>query len=294
MFDKLFDMPKTLFYSFALIIICFCCTSKSNVKEKKTPLTFESHQSATITHDFTSLDSVLDIYDNLDKLNQENSKNDDLGFGYSVIEKGFGFINTSLRINFLIDENQKIISSMYELFFSSEPNSIPQNLLDSLQLRGFFLYRNGEIKKYRNFQHSVRFISNEIRYENVPSLDSLISPWSGYTYGSHCGFGGIELENRKRFKQLGNLRDETIRLLLNSINPATRLMAVEYLCNNLFIQDKSNYIQEVLKSIQEPKLVTTCSGCIYSSDSPVNALHPNCNNSSFFQMICSNQNSSNK
>lgn len=232
---------------------------------------FEIHIS-----DLKSLDSAMQKHELKYIIDFKSEKISDLGFGYSVVEMGIGFYNFTLRIFSLTNGEQEVLSTMYEIIASHDSNTSSQNLIDSLIRRGFKVNEYGEIKKYSNFKKSVCFISKTLQYELIPQIDTLVSPWSGLIYGQYCGFGGRELSNRKKFKQLGMLNNETIKVLLNSINPATRLMTIEYLFNEQNYVNQKIYYSDVQKILQQPILMQICEGDISSYGTQIEALRLYC------------------
>ncbi|WP_299161188.1 hypothetical protein [uncultured Tenacibaculum sp.] len=103
---------------------------------------------------------------------------------------------------------------------------------------------------------------------NAPKeIRKIMSPFIGVTYGGHCGFAGRLLSNRELFNKV--IKPSNCQILLYSINPATRIMAIEYFyCNRSSFNSKQ--IIEIEKRVKEIErqvpFTRTCSGCLFGED----------------------------
>ncbi len=94
-----------------------------------------------------------------------------------------------------------------------------------------------------------------------------MTPNSGTMYGYAGGYGGHLLQNRKAFLQIkDSLTNDQVIFLMYSINPASRLTAIEY-----YLKHKDNFLNQtsldewVDKNFIEIPKVETLFGCLRES-----------------------------
>ena len=194
-------------------------------------------------------------------LEVKNDRRENLGFGYQIKESGKGVGSISFNYNILYYNNEVVA---YELSTYIKANK-------SRKLKKLYKERLSAMFQI-NDEYKVEPIyfgldkANEpldgIEKRNDIGLNKIMNPLAGIIFGNRCGYGMSVLNNRKLFDEA--IKVANTEYLLYSINPATRLMAVEfYYCNlNEFneVQKKSIDIRiEELK--RKPMLTRTCYGC---------------------------------
>jgi hypothetical protein len=163
---------------------------------------------------------------------------DTLGFGYTYYEGSFGKGYVTCFYYFVL-HNGKLIS------FVLKPQMPHRQELDSLYLKLylplFHFTSNGFINPFRWNNRLVQtpIFDKRFKLKPVALLDSAIqeimAPFIGVEYGYYGGFSNEMLLNRRAFQKIKDaLNDSLIIYLLHSINPATRLMVIEYLERNSY------------------------------------------------------------
>ena len=92
-----------------------------------------------------------------------------------------------------------------------------------------------------------------------------MSPESGLEYGYRGGMANALLKNRSRFLQLKkHLSAEQVKAMMYSINPASRLTAIEYYLKNKdrfkITNETRDWIEVVYREVPE---IYTMNGCLY-------------------------------
>lgn len=104
--------------------------------------------------------------------------------------------------------------------------------------------------------------------QTVPNkILDYMTPYTGTIYGYDGGYGGHLLQNRKAFLQIkDSLINDQVVFLMYSINPASRLTAIEYYLKHKDSFSDTTVIDEwVEKNFKELPTVETLFGCIGES-----------------------------
>ena len=172
------------------------------------------------------------------------SEAEDLGFGYSLRETMTtgAYVVTRLqivlrngvpvsfaatpRMPFPYKKLQKTYRKFYAALFTFDSTGAPRPYYWKLAAAASAI------------EDSMVFRRLAPRFpEKTPSrdrLDYLMTPYSGVDYGCDGLTGSHSFENRELFNQLRPLMSYRVAIvLLRSINPATRMMALEYLKREL-------------------------------------------------------------
>jgi len=195
-------------------------------------------------------------------LEVKNENRDNLGFGFELKEDGKGIGSITFDYIILYYKNEVI---SYQL-------STYINANKSKKIKKLYKERLSAMFKVDD-QYVVEPIYYGIDKANEPlpgiekrtnnNLNEIMNPFIGITYGDYCGYTMKLMNNRKAFDKL--IKVENCAYLLYSINPATRLMAIEFYYCNLTefneVQKKSidTRIEELKR---KPILTSTCYGCI--------------------------------
>jgi hypothetical protein len=190
---------------------------------------------------------------------------ENLGFGWKIWSPGVGGGYVAVRGTFIYF-NDSIVS--YTLC-SDLPDE--KHLLQrySVWLGKTFQIDSGKVVPFEFKTSSILRPLNEYdgRFEKEDIPDRLInymSPSSGLMYGYAGGINGDLLENRRNFKNIqASLSTDEVYLLKFSINPASRLTAIEYYKRHqkefANMESIERWIQQVYK--ETPK-VHTLMGCL--------------------------------
>ncbi|OON67178.1 hypothetical protein [Hymenobacter sp. CRA2] len=97
-----------------------------------------------------------------------------------------------------------------------------------------------------------------------------MSPESGLEYGDYGGYGMTMLQNREAFTQIQKgLSLEQVLLVMHSINPASRLTAIEYYLKNkeLFTNRPQieQWVETVFRELPEVESIDGCIGGKYNA-----------------------------
>lgn len=195
---------------------------------------------------------------------------ENLGFGWKAWRPGIGggYASVSAEFYYYYDS---IISYSLTPYLSDKKNLIKRYK----KLYGnYFSYINDKIQPYRYNETAllkplVRYKGN-LKTENSPKkLLEYMSPVSGTMYG-HYG-GGVIMKNRKAFNQIkDSLTSEQVLLMMYSINPASRLTAIEhYLKRNWEKLGQQPSVEHwISKIFKETPKIKTMSGCFLITESP--------------------------
>jgi hypothetical protein len=110
----------------------------------------------------------------------------------------------------------------------------------------------------------AEFHSTGLKLDSSSSIQDYMSPESDIVYGKTGGIGGSVLPNRKAFSSIAHrLTASQIRQIMYSVNPASRLTAIEY-----YFKHKGHFSEQVEieawihKVYKALPTVTTMYGCI--------------------------------
>lgn len=191
----------------------------------------------------------------------ESDKRTKLGFGYEQIESSMGKGYAGIFYNLILKEEQVI---SYE-FTPNFPRNKDLKERYSKLFSGIFKIDNNTIhNRYYNIEKMEKPLeninSNILLNEN---LRFLMTPFSGTRYGFSGGYSGSTFTNRALFiEESKSITPEICRILMNSINPGTRLMGIEY-----YLKNKSDFKNQdsinnwIDKVYSELPTIETLNGC---------------------------------
>lgn len=201
-------------------------------------------------------------------LKPDRKRKENLGFGYTSIEGSIGRGYVSVFYQFIYF-NDKPIS--YRL-----APQMPRDGRLTARYKKFYqpLYRfdDKDVAQvlYYNFKKVMTPLPGNADSPSGRALAYFMSPFSGVVYGYLGGESSSKLENRAAYDFVkAKLKPEDYLMLLYSINPATRLTAIEHYYRNVKLFEK--YKQEIeirIKEIyRELPEIQTMNGCILTTDS---------------------------
>jgi len=260
---------------FALVVSC----GQNNLdvvadfKSNKISQHIDSSDSDTINENWVKADSLFlselkEIFkkdeSNILKIFKidENDKSTKLGFGYEQIESSIGKGYVSIFYNLILKEGQVI---SYEFTPQLPSNhSLTERYLKLYS--GIFKIEHNTIhNRYYNIEEMekpLRNINPNISFNE--NLKFLMTPYSGTRYGFSGGYAGSTFTNRAIFlEESKSITSEVCQTLMSSINPGTRLMAIEYYMKNKSDFKNSdllnNWIDEVYSELPTIETLDGCS-----------------------------------
>lgn len=224
--------------------------------------------------DYNSIDSMVA----LDKNNpaevyrffssSERNKSD-LGFGWTTFNKRIPGGCASFVAHFYLYKDT-IKSYVIKAWLPSA------NELEEEYRLLFSRFMTTDYDKSYVFKYGEENILRPIEaYNQVGKTDSIsdeilqyMSPESGLEYGYMGGYVNQFLKNRKRFLLLKkDLTEEQVKAMMYSINPASRLTAIEYYLKNKDRFKNTNEINDWIEVVyREVPEVDTMNGCYYSKE----------------------------
>jgi hypothetical protein len=179
--------------------------------------------------------------------------------GYITFYADFYYLNESLRTlilwAYLPDEH-----SIRERYYKSFATFLPIDSGDAF----YYKFNPENILK-----PLPEYLSPNGRNTLPLKILNYMSPTSGLYYGYRGGVAGSVLENRQAFEAIkDDLTNEQIVMIMYSINPASRLTAIEFYLKNKTRFKDSDKIQTWIKNVysQCPN-IQTFNGCIINRES---------------------------
>lgn len=161
----------------------------------------------------------------------ESDKRTKLGFGYEQIESNVGKGYAGIYCNLILKEGQVI---SYEFTPNFPRNKDLKERYIKLFSGIFKIDDNTIHNRYYNIEemeNPLKSINSDISLNE--NLRFLMTPFSGTRYGYSGGILGSVFTNRAIFlEESKSITTEVCRILMNSKNPGTRLMAIEYYMKN--------------------------------------------------------------
>lgn len=226
--------------------------------------------------DFKLIDSVIKLdKNNPTEIEEFFSKHKDfrkkkqLGFGWTSLERGIGAGYISIYATFFYFKDtiktyileawlphEEVLVNEYKSYYSK---LFPVNLGNKYQ----YLFGS------ENIMHPiVEFDSAKLPLNVSHDILKYMSPTSGITYGYRGGLGSTVLQNRQMFNKIKDkLTQDQLLVIMYSINPASRLTAIEYYQKNrkrYKLTEKIN--QWIEKVYNELPRIETMRGCIGLSE----------------------------
>jgi hypothetical protein len=188
-----------------------------------------------------------------------------LGFGWSVWKSNLpgGYVSVQGVFFYYKDT---LVSYLLSSRLPSEHKLIDKY---TTWAKGTFKVDSNKIIPYEfqreNLLRPLQEYNGSFKPDNL-SEDILeyMSPNSGTMYGYYGGIANEELQNRQYFNSIKNkLTVDEVYAIMYSINPASRLTAVEYYKRNLDKFENKKIFEDRIKIIyKETPLVSTFIGCI--------------------------------
>lgn len=194
-------------------------------------------------------------------LGVKNENRENLGFGYQLKESGKGVGSISFNYKILYYNNEVLA---YELSTYIKHDK-------SRKLKKLYKERLSQMFEIDD-KYDVEPILFGIENANQPiegiekrideKLNKVMNPFTGIIFGNRCGYNMNVLKNRKLFDEV--IEASNCEYLLYGINPATRLMAIEFYYFNRFkfSEDQKKSIDQRIEQMEKVPLITReCYGC---------------------------------
>ncbi|WP_282122680.1 hypothetical protein [Algibacter mikhailovii] len=202
-----------------------------------------------------------------EKLDIPYRKRENLGFGYYMIHsgKGLGSISFDYQILFFNDE---IIAYNISTEISNKKSDRIKKLYKEELSQIFEVNDNYEVSPISSNMDEIYKPLNQKKPMPNNFHKELMNPFFSRTYGTMCGERMTLLKNRKLLEEI--ISKNNCEYLLYSLNPATRIMAVEFYYSNQtnFNKNQKKTIElRIQELIKESLIIETCSECIYRTKS---------------------------
>jgi hypothetical protein len=195
---------------------------------------------------------------------------DTLGFGWTKFEQGIGAGYISIWANFFyyrdtIQTYILVARLPYQKELADEYKSLYLKFIPN-DTGNIFFYKYNE----QNILKPLKELAGNQKPANISKkMLEYMSPTSGDTYGFMGGLPMTTVQNRKLFNELkDSLTPDQLIAMMYSINPVSRLTAIEYYFKN---SKKYNFNKQVNKWIEkvfkEVPTIKTISGCIAGHES---------------------------
>lgn len=195
---------------------------------------------------------------------------DSLGFGWTKLESAMpgGYLSIHGIFYYFKDS---LIS--YRLYTDLPDQDLPIDKYVKMYVKVFNEYKNRELSFEFNGQ-AIRnplpdYFRNHTRLDTSAKLLTYMSPMSGLVYGIGGGIVDDTLENRKIFNRLlKQLSPEDIVQIIYSVNPASRLTAIEYyLKHKQRFANHSMIDQWISEVYKKSPLISSMNGCLMYRES---------------------------
>ncbi|WP_276373956.1 hypothetical protein [Chryseolinea sp. H1M3-3] len=190
---------------------------------------------------------------------------ENLGFGWSISNMAVGGGYTSISGTFVYFNDTIVSYSLY----SRVPDENKLIRRYTGWLKGTFAIDSSGIKSldYRKHLLSIPLIGYDgpLKIEDLPvEVFNYMSLHSGTMYGYSGGLNNTLFQNRSNFNKLKQkLTTDIVYLLMYSVNPASRLTAIEYYRKNSQEFDNKDKIDTWIDTVyKEVPMVHTLMGCI--------------------------------
>lgn len=220
--------------------------------------------SAVIKIDKNNPREVEQLFKN-QRIQKCDTTKENLGFGWTMWTPGIGGGYTSISAVFFYYHDSLIC-------YTLKPDLPEEKRLQRRYKKwynNFFSYSNSEIQPFKFNELAILKPLKEFdgTFKNITEkIVNYMTPFSGIMYG-YAGGSGI-MRNRKAFLEIkDSLTNDQVILLMYSINPASRLTAIEY-----YLKHKENFSlhQQIDKWIDlvfsEIPIVKTMNGCFPISE----------------------------
>ncbi|MFD0990743.1 hypothetical protein ACFQ1R_11595 [Mariniflexile jejuense] len=202
----------------------------------------------------------------LKTLEVKNENRENLGFDYQLKEDGKGIGSITFHYKILYYKNE-VISYQLSTYIKANKSKKLKKLYKERLSAMFKIDDNYKVEPIYFGVEKANEPLTGIEKRNDNNLNQIMNPFSSIIFGTYCGESMTLMDNRKLFENI--IANDNCEYLLYSINPATRLMAVQFYYCNLTdfsdIQRKSIDARiEELKRI--PMITRTCSGCIIGGE----------------------------
>lgn len=232
--------------------------------------TGKSYDESAVQMDINFFQQIIsyhnaNVFDSLTFLLEvKHARKTDLGYGYTYVEGSFGKKYVSIFYELVLDEHKKVYT--YKMQIPLPIDSAGRAIYKKhLTLLGYMVSST-----HASIDHNIEASREPLDIEGVvkgmqmnnADFHELMSPFSGVLYGFNCGVGNEPLRNRVLFNKIeNNLKAENLLCLMQSINPSTRLIATEYLINNLSKFSKYPDLKKAARiNLVNPTYISSCEG----------------------------------
>ncbi|MEO7212368.1 hypothetical protein [Mucilaginibacter sp.] len=193
--------------------------------------------------------------------NRQEKQN--LGYGYTLSSVGTGRGNAIFDYT-LITYKGKLVG--YQLIPRLPYDQRLANKYRGFYSRFFYIRGTDQIEPY---QFNYASVAKPVNAFKTTTADKyfryLMTPYSGTIYGGRGGYNGRLLTNRELFEKVKkNINPAAFEELLYSINPATRLLGIEYYHQKgrFILPNKASIEKRIDEIFKEMQSINTMDGCL--------------------------------
>lgn len=202
------------------------------------------------------------------RLSKASKGKENLGFGWTMWTPGIGGGYIAISAKFFYYHDSLVSYSL----ITGMPEEKGLQKRYKKWYKNYFDYSNAGVQPYKFNESAILQPLREYNDDWKDVTDKVINymtPNSGTMYG-YAG-GGVIMQNRKAFLEIkDNLTTDQAVLLMYSINPASRLTAIEYYLQHkeLFAFQKAidNWIEVVFKEMPTIKTMFGCFGVTMTTE----------------------------
>lgn len=211
---------------------------------------------------------AVDEYFRTQKIQKCDTAKENLGFGWTMWSPGIGggYISISARFIYFHDS---IVSYTLNPRMPDEKGLIKRY---KTWYQNSFSFESDKIQPFSynsdNIFRPLKEYNGTLTSKTVPrKILEYMSPNSGTMYGYTGGYGGNLLQNRKTFIEIrDSLTSDQVILLMYSINPASRLTAIEYYLRHKDSFTNQQALDEWIEiNFKEIPTIQTLFGCLWQS-----------------------------
>lgn len=202
----------------------------------------------------------------LKTLEVKNDRRENLGFGYQLKKSGKGVGGISFDYKILYYKN-KVVAYELSTFIKPDKSRRLKKLYRKRLSALFQVNKDFKVEPIYFRTDNADTPLNGIEKKTGNKIGEIMSPFAGIIFGYRCGNGLSILKNRELFDEVIKL--ENCEYLLQSKNPATRLMAVEFYYCNLaeFNENQKKSIDLRIEELKKvPLLTRNCYGSTVGSE----------------------------
>jgi hypothetical protein len=252
-------------YKVLLLLLTISITSYGQKAEKI--------EKGWVKEDSIFITKVINAYKHnplgvLPLLSFKGNKHSKLGFDYYLVSGGNGKGYVSIWYDFVFYKD-KLISFRLTPQMPDDKRLI--NRYEKIYASLFTIDDKHQVQTiFYGYDEMTKPIGDLVLTSiNDKRLQFLMTPYSGVVYGDRGGYSNSVLQNRANYNAIKDQITPAIdEMLLNSKNPATRLLAIEYYYQHpeLFVAYKNALDKRIKEIFNEMPTVDTMSGCIGFTD----------------------------